>query len=365
MAQATVALLNKISPPQTHPFALTQLDIPPLERDAVLVKMVMAGVCGTDVHILHGKVPIKTPTILGHENVGQVVELGGSEPRYDIMGKQVQLGDLITWLPKSCMQCYNCTILGDQAKCTQRIGYGGWLPANQHPYLIGGFAEYAWLLPGSDLVIIPEGVSPEAVVLGDALRIMVHGLERIGGLNYGDTVLVQGSGPVGLMGLLLALDAGAGQVIVIGGPENRLTLAQKFGAVETLNINQTSSTERMQRVLDLTEGRGADVVFECAGVPLAVGEGLEMVRINGRYLIAGHYGDAGTVPLNPHVINKKQIIITGAWSASNRHFLRGLELLKKIKVDALVTHRFPLTDINQALIAAEEQAVLKAVIMPN
>jgi threonine dehydrogenase-like Zn-dependent dehydrogenase len=219
------------------------------------------------------------------------------------------------------MHCYTCTILGDQAKCEQRLGYGGWVPAWEHPYLVGGLAEYAWLLPDSDIVVLPSDMRPEAVVLGDALRIMVHGLDRIGGLDYGDTVLVQGSGAVGLMGLLLAKDAGADKVIIIGAPAGRLNLAHEFGAFATLDVTQTSVAER-----------------------------------------------AGPVPINPHIINKKQITLTGAWSAANKHFLRALKLLKKLpdeEVDKLVTHRFTLAQTNDALIAAERQETLKAVITPG
>jgi threonine dehydrogenase-like Zn-dependent dehydrogenase len=359
-----VAMLREIHPPQARPFVIEEVPIPPLADGAVLGRMVMAGVCGTDVHILHGRVSIKPPTILGHENVARVEAIGGDEPLYDISGQQVQVGDLITWLPKSCMRCYNCTILGDPAKCERRIGYGGWLPADQHPYLVGGFAEYVWLLPDSEIVVIPPDVKPEAVVLGDALRIMVHALERIGGLEYGDTVVVQGCGAVGIMGLLLARDAGAGHSIVIGAPAGRLDLARELGADETIDIGQVPPTQRIARVLESTGGRGADVVLECTGVPAAVGEGLDMVRINGRYLIAGHYGDAGPVPLNPHLINRKQITITGAWSAANKHFLRGLHLLRRLPVEKLVTHRFALDEVNEALIVAERQEALKAVIIP-
>jgi threonine dehydrogenase-like Zn-dependent dehydrogenase len=362
--KSKVAMLREIRPPEARPLVIEEVPIPPLAGGAVLGRMVMAGVCGTDVHILHGRVPIKPPTILGHENVARVEAIGGSEPLHDITGRQVQTGDLITWLPKSCMRCYNCTILGDQAKCEHRIGYGGWLPADRHPYLVGGFAEYVWLLPGSDIVVIPDGVRPEAVVLGDALRIMVHGLERLGGLEYGDTVAIQGCGAVGIMGLLLARDAGAGRTIVIGAPAGRLDLARDLGADETIDIGQVAAAQRIACVLDSTGGRGADVVLECTGVPAAVAEGLEMVRTNGRYLIAGHYGDAGPVPLNPHLINRKQITITGAWSAANKHFLRGLHLLGKLPVEKLVTHRYRLDEVNDALIAAERQEALKAVIIP-
>lgn len=364
--QARVAVLPEIRPPQMRPFVLQTREIPPLVDGALLVRMLMAGVCGTDVHILHGKVPVRTPAVLGHENVGVVTAIGGAQALRDITGQPIQVGDRITWLPKSCMQCYNCTILGDPAKCERRIGYGGWVtPADQHPYLVGGFADYVWLLPNSDLVVIPPDVSSEAVVLGDALRIMVHGLERLGGLTYGDTVVIQGCGAVGMMGLLLARDAGAGQVIVIGAPAARLELARACGADAVLDITQSTPAERLHQVLALTHGRGADVVFECAGVPAAVAEGLDLVRVDGKYLIAGHYGDAGPVPLNPHVINKKQLTLTGVWSASNKHFLRGLTLLRKAPVQKLVTHRFALSQINDALIAAERQEVLKAVIVPE
>ena len=358
------ALLREIRPPDARPFAIEELPIPELVDGAILGRMRMAGVCGTDVHILHGKVKINPPAILGHENVCEVVAIGGAAPRYDISGQRIEIGQLITWLPKSCMQCYNCTILGDQSKCERRIGYGGWLPAEKHPYLVGGFAEYVWLLPDSDVVIIPPDIKPEAVVLGDALRIMVHGLERIGNIEYGDTVVVQGSGPVGMMGMLLALDAGADRVIVIGAPESRLAMAREFGAAATFDVTKTTPAERIAKILEMTNGRGADVVLECAGVPAAVAEGFELVRVDGRYLIAGHYGDAGTVPLNPHIINKKQIMITGAWSAANKHFLRGMTLLRKLPIDKLVTHYFALDEINDALIAAERQETLKAVIVP-
>jgi L,D-peptidoglycan transpeptidase YkuD (ErfK/YbiS/YcfS/YnhG family) len=122
-------MLREIRPPSERPFRIEEVPIPPLVDGAVLGRMVMAGVCGTDVHILHGKVPVKTPAILGHENVARVEAIGGAEALTDITGKPVREGDLITWLPKSCMRCYNCTILNDQAKCERRIGYGGWVPA--------------------------------------------------------------------------------------------------------------------------------------------------------------------------------------------------------------------------------------------
>jgi hypothetical protein len=154
------------------------------------------------------------------------------------------------------------------------------------------------------------------------------------------------------------------RVIVIGAPTARLQLAREFGADETIDISATTAAERIARVLALTNGRGADVIFECAGVPAAVAEGLEMTCVNGRYVIAGHYSDAGTVPLNPHLINKKQLLITGTWSASNKHFLQGLNLMRKLPIEKLITHRFGLEEANDALITMERQDALKPVIVP-
>lgn len=360
-------MLHEIKPPEERPFVIEERQIPALEPGGALGRMVMAGVCGTDVHILHGKVKINTPAILGHENVARVEAVGGDEPLYDITGKPVQVGDLFTWLPQSCYQCYNCTILKDPSKCLNRIGYGGWVDPTQHPYLVGGFAEYVWIMPGSHIVVIPEDVEPAAVVLGDALRVMVHAFEQLGHIRYGDSVVIQGSGAVGMMGLLLALDSGVEKVIVVGGPAPRLELVRELGADAAVNIFDTTADERVEQVMELTEGRGADVVVEATGVPTAVVEGLNMVRTDGRYCIAGHYGDAGTAPINPHIINRKQVQISGAWSADNVHFLRGLTLLRKLSketIDKLAQPRYPLEEINDALLCAESQETVKVLVTP-
>ena len=182
MTTARIAVLPEIRAPRERPFQIQTREIPPLVEGAVLVKNLMAGVCGTDVHILHGKVPVRLPAVLGHENAGRVEAIGGDAPIKDITGKTLQIGDTVTWLPKSCMRCYNCTILNDQSKCTNRVGYGGWVvPADQHPYFVGGFAEVSWVLPGSDFVL-SRRVSLKAWCWA-ALRIMVHALDCLGGLG--------------------------------------------------------------------------------------------------------------------------------------------------------------------------------------
>lgn len=200
--------------------------------------------------------------------------------------------------------------------------------------------------------------------MGDAVRIAVHGLDQLDGIEYGSDVLVQGPGPVGLAAVALADDAGAGQIIVTGAPEQRLDLAAKFGADHTINISDYEEEDRIEQVRDLTGGRGVDVTFEATGFPPAVREGLEMAGVNSQYVIMGHYGDAGTVPLNPHLINNKQIDVTGAWSSATKHFVQALPLLRRYPWSEAVTDYYSLEEVNDAIIAMEGQETVKAVIEP-
>lgn len=364
-SEATAAVLRDISSPSESPIDLKTFDVPEVHDDALLLRTKIAGVCGTDVHILHDNVPgVVTPSILGHENVGVIEEIGANVET-DVRGEPLESGDRVVVLPASCRECYNCVVLGDEAKCENRISVGGWLHADEHPHFVGGFGEYIYLEDkGIEVAKLPDDISDEAAVMGDAVRILVHGFDRIGGIDYGDTVLVQGPGPVGLAGVAMAEDSGADEIIVTGAPENRLELAEQFGADHTVDITEVPENERIETVRDLTDGRGVDTAIEATGFPPAVREGFEMTGINGQYLIVGHYGDAGTVPLNPHEINRKQLDIQGAWSAATRHFVQSFPLLRKFPWEDAVTDYFSLDEVNEAIQAMENEETIKAVIEP-
>jgi threonine dehydrogenase-like Zn-dependent dehydrogenase len=205
------------------------------------------------------------------------------------------------------------------------------------------------------------------IALGCAGPTAVHGALFSTEIAAGDTVVVQGCGPVGLACAMLATLRGAASVTVIGGPAERLALAEQIGAGDRyLSIDELDADGRVGAVLAATRaGQGADVVLECTGVPASVPEGLAMVRKGGRYLVLGQYTDVGEVPINPHLITRKEIQITGAWGLTEQHYLAYLELIPALKERfdlSRLSRAFPLADVNQAIEAVRAGQVMKAVL---
>jgi threonine dehydrogenase-like Zn-dependent dehydrogenase len=340
-----------------------------LGRGEALVRVTMAGLCGTDVHLHRGELSVPLPLILGHETVG-VVEALGDGLTADWTGKPLAVGDRVTWhSSRSCGKCRECVSLRLPTRCTARRAYGVGIACGEAPHFFGGFAEYHLLKEGSAVFRIPDGVSDAAVIGGGcALVTAIHGVEVVG-VHWGERVVVQGAGPVGLAALAIAVDSGARQAILIGGPADRLRVAERFGADAVIDIEEVRDPAvRRRRVLELTDGHGADVVLECVGHPAAVAEGWEFCRDGGRYLVLGHYCDAGPVSLNPHLITRKMITVKGAWSSEPRHTELALHLHTR-KADRfpfaeLVSHRFGIDAVNEALAATASWTVRKSVIVP-
>ena len=337
------------------------------EPQAMLVKVEMAGICGTDVHLWKGQLPIPRPIIMGHETVG-VIEWMGEGFDKDWTGAQLREGDRVTWSAGIlCGHCYHCEVIRQPTRCLNRRAYGISFRSDEPPHFSGGYAEYVYLRPGSAVFKVSD-VAPEAVSgAGCALVTAIHGIERMG-INWGDTVVIQGSGPVGLAALTVAQTAGAVKTIVIGGPAARLEAAQTFGADHTINIEGTDSASRLESVKRLTDGHGADAVIECVGSPVVVPEGFEMARDGGKYLVLGHYGDAGATPINPHVITRKQLTVYGSWASEPRHMAMAIEFLKKHRqrfpFEQLISDRFSLDDAFEALQVTARGASKKCVIVP-
>jgi len=255
-------------------------------------------------------------------------------------------------------------------RCLARKAYGISYCADEPPHLHGGYAEYIVLRPWTAIFRLPEGLATESVVgAGCALWTVIHGVERMG-IGWGDVVVVQGSGPVGLAAVAVAREAGASRIIVTGGPEHRLERVRQFGADVTIDIDATApSRDRKGAVLDATPGGfGADVVIECVGHPAAVPEGMEYCRDGGKMLVLGQYGDAGPTPINPHAITRKQLQLQGSWGFEPRHVLGALELLERsaerYPFAATVTHRFGIEQANEALQTTREWRSGKSVIVP-
>jgi threonine dehydrogenase-like Zn-dependent dehydrogenase len=334
-----------------------------------LVRIEMAGICGTDVHLWRGELPIPLPVILGHETVGRIERLGAGLTK-DWRGLPLAEGDRITWTSSIvCGECYYCRIKRQPTRCIGRKAYGISYSADEAPHLRGGYAEYILLRGGSSIFRIPDTLETAAVVgSGCALMTAIHGLERAP-VRPGDTVVVQGAGPVGLAALAIARESGASTAIVIGAPDHRLALATEFGADYVISIEAVpDAAARRELVLRYSAPFGADVVVEAVGHPSAVPEGLNLCRDGGTYLVLGQYADAGDVALNPHTITRKQLNVVGSWAFEPRHMDAALNLLDRTNWKHLfakqVTHRFPLAKANEALETVRRHLSGKAVIVP-
>ena len=352
------------------PLELKEFPLPQsIEPGGALVKVELAGICGTDVHLWHGQLPIPLPVILGHETVG-VIEQIDDRPPADWAGNALAIGDRITWSSSiNCNECYYCRVKPEPTRCLKRKAYGISYDCRIAPHLFGGYADYIYLRPGTSIFKIPEQLPTEAVVgAGCALTTSLHGVARIR-VSMGDNVVIQDSGPVGLASLAVAKSSGAAQIIVFGGPPHRLELAKRFGADVCIDIDESSVEERKARVLELTGGFGADVVLECVGIPPAVPEGLELCRDGGRYLVLGHYGNAGAIPINPHVITRKQLVVAGSWGFEPRHTRAALAFLSRNReqfpFEKLVSKPFPLDRAFDALQATASWSTAKSAIAPQ
>src|SRR5215203_5294418 len=255
-----------------QPLEIREYPEPKAGPGEAVVRVAMAGICGTDVHLWLGQLPIPTPVILGHETVGVVDQLGTGLEK-DWRGRPLRVGDRVCWASSlACGECFYCRLKAQPTRCLTRKAYGISYNADEAPHLRGGYAEKIHLRAGTAIFRIPDSIPTEAVVgAGCALTTAIHGIER-SPVQWGDTVVIQGSGPVGIAALAVAKQAGATRIIVTGGPPHRLKLAEEFGADVLIDVSIADPEQRKQIVLAETGGYGADVVIECVGIPDAVNE---------------------------------------------------------------------------------------------
>lgn len=365
MDWCTAAVLNSYK----QPLELRQFPIPTPGAGEALVRVEMAGICGTDVHLADGELDIPLPVILGHETVGKIEKLGPQLER-DWRGVPLAVGDRVAWASSVvCGECYYCRQKHQPTRCISRKAYGISYCANDQPHLRGGYAEYILLRPNTAIFRIPDAIPTAAVVgAGCALTTALHGLERAT-VTLGDVVVVQGSGPVGLAVLAVALQSGASKVVVIGAPQRRLDFALEFGAHAVISVEEATTSEvRRKRLFDLIGPYGADVVVECVGRPSVVPEGWEFCRDGGKYLVLGQYANTGEVMMNPHTITRKQLQVIGSWGFEPRHVDSALRLLEhqhwQTRFANEVTDQYPLRQANEALEKARLGTGGKTVITP-
>lgn len=323
--------------------------------------------CGTDVHLLHGRLDgVPYPIVPGHVSVGRMLE--ARDVTEDALGEPIAPGDVVTFydVHEICGRCYHCLVAKQPNRCPSRRVYGITYSAHDGP--LGGWAEQIYLKPGVRVVKIPEPLTADDVIGGGCGLFTGFGAVERSELALGDTVVVQGSGPVGLSAVAFAALRGAGRVVLIGDPAARLSLGERFGSDIVLSVSQDDPQSRRAAVRDMTQGRGADVIIEASGNPQAIPEGFDLLREGGTYVIAGHYTDAGPVEINPHIdVNRKHANVLGQWGTDFSCVVRALALTAKHRLPFadVIGGRYGLRDAERALDDVASLHVTKAIITPN
>ncbi len=351
-----------------QPLQMRSFPIPGLKEGEALVKIEVAGVCGSDVHMWEGRDPrLRLPMIPGHEGVGEIVEVKGE--KRDVYGKPLQKGDKVLWnRGVTCGHCYFCKVKMEPSLCPTRWVYGIHTSCATPPHLTGNYSEYLLLVREVDLFKIEVDLDLQVLVPASCSGATTAHAFDLSRMEFGDSVLVQGIGPLGIFSVAFARSLGASEIIVIGGTEERLKMCQAFGATTALNRHRLSAEERKEAVMGITQGRGVDVAFEMAGEPDALKECISLVRTGGTCLTAGFGEPHGKMELDCfHDIGRKNLRLQGVWVSEVRHTHMALQLILKRPQDfkKLITHTFRLDQANEALRAMKNKEAVKAVLRPH
>ncbi len=363
MANCRAAMI----PEPNQQIEIREVPVPKPEPGAVVIKTIVSEVCGTDVHLFHGQLSgVPYPLIPGHVSVGRVEETGG-EVR-DADEQVLSPGDTIAFYDVigACGQCYACAVALRPTRCPHRRVYGITLPADKPQ---GGWSTHMYLEPGTRILKLPEDLSVEDYIGGGCGLHTGYTAADRADIKVGSSVLVVGSGPVGLSAAAFARLAGADKVLVTGAPEARLTAARQMEADATFDVTKSRPEDRVAWAREQTEGRGPDIVIEAAGNPQAVVEAFEMVREGGTVVISGQYTDAGDIVINPHHhINRKNLDIRACFGFEFRHFYRATRAMasigKRFPWGKLITKEYSLEEASKALEDVENFNVVKAIIRP-
>ncbi|MFQ6065928.1 MAG: zinc-binding dehydrogenase [bacterium] len=329
---------------------LKEAPIPMIGADEVLVKVRVAGICGSDIHILHDEFLNYPPVIMGHEFAGQIVKMGKAVTGWEE-------GNRVVSEPHtgSCGLCWLCRT-GNPQICPKKrpIGSG----------TNGAFAEFikvpAWLLHR-----IPEGVSFEEASLTEPTAICIHCVLETMRIAVGDFVAVLGPGPIGLLTAQLVREAGAGHVLIAGRSRDadlRLKVAKKLGVQYLVNVDEEDLASEIE---NLTPREGADVVVEASGSPEAINQAFQIVRRGGKICALGMTKKRKVeVPWNIGIVKGIQVVLP--FSSGYTSWERALALIasQRIDVRSLITHRFSLEDWSNAFSLVEKGQAIKALLIP-
>ena len=369
--------------PHTPP-TLRRVPRPLVPPRGALVRIEACGVCGTDLHILRGHWPgeLPWPLTLGHELAGVIEELG-AELTSDYMGQPLRVGDRVMMPPlMSCGTCHYCVHYPTRSnRCLNPTYYGRKIGFERPPHLWGGWAEMVFIdieafpatkvfrLPDDMPIMVGSLVEPYASITRAFNRASTQATD---GFKAGDSVVIQGSGPIGVLAIIAARQRGAGPIVVIGAPEHpRLTLCRAYGADATISLDtHQSPTDRIDAVRKATTKFGADLVMDCSGNPEAGPEGIEMVRDGGTYVEMGQFTNAGSIDTNWHRICTKELQVLGSWAFTPEDIAQAMANLYAVQASydwSQMQRPFPLTErgVADAIHSATTMACVKATVIPE
>ncbi len=354
------------------PMEMREYAVPEPEPGAIVMRIALANVCGSDLHQWRGEMDLAAlgrplPQILGHEMTGQVVAIGEGVVS-DSAGAPLGVGDRIIFRYfNPCGRCRACLRRRFQACPFARTNL--LRSCDEAPHFTGAFAQFHYLPPGTVVLKVPDELEDRLVAgLNCALAQVVCGLQRAD-LRLGDNVVIQGAGGLGVYATAVAKERGAGRVVVVDGVPERLALAREFGADEVIDLRELPEPDqRVRRVRDLTDGWGADVVMELAGFARVVPEGVQMLGRAGTYIEIGNISPGQTVEFDPSWLCLQNKAMLGILYYEAEHLKQALDFVartrQKYPFEKVLSHVFPLDRINEAFEAADRGEVTRASIDP-
>ena len=364
-AKARVAMLTKLE----H-IDLNKYTIPELGDDDILVKVEGCGVCGTDAHEFKRDPFGLIPVALGHEGTGEIVKMGKNVKK-DSAGKDLKVGDKVV----------TCVTVKDNPDITmfdlnkQNVGGAdvyGLLPDSDDNHFKGWFADYIVVKGGSSVFNVSD-LDLDSRILIEPCAVLIHAVERAkttGILRFNSRVVVQGCGPIGLICIAVLRTMGIENIVAVDGEQKRLTCAYEMGASNSVNFKDHKGVEALAgAVKDAFGGYEADFAFQCTGSPIAHANIYKFIRSGGGLCELGFFINGGDATINPHFdICAKEITTVGSWVYTLRDYATTFDFLKRAKaigipLGKLITHKYPLEQINEALVTNLKMEGLKIAIV--
>ncbi|MEW6264060.1 MAG: zinc-dependent dehydrogenase [Thermodesulfobacteriota bacterium] len=329
-----------------------EVPTPTVPQDGLLVKVAACLICGTDIRIFRGKKTkdVRIPAILGHEFSGIITEIGAKVGGFQI-GEAVSIAPVVP-----CLTCYNCKH-GQENVCLNRTAFG-------YEY-DGAFSEFvkipAAAIKSGNVYPAPQGVDIQGIALAEPLACCINGHGN-SPVHLGDTVVVMGAGPIGLMHLLLAKQSGA-KVIVSEPSEHRRNTALSLGADVAVD---PASQSLKDIVLEHTHSVGADVVFMAIGVPALVNQAIDLSRKRGWVNLFAGFSVGDMPPIDVNKIHYKEVKLTGTSASSRKDHEVALKLIANRVIDPskIITHQYPLSQAVEAFRTAETGLGIKVAVIP-